>query len=212
MDTLAVPTLDDLSDALGAPDPSILDAVVTQESRDTLIARGATVASARIVVDVSRIYGLAFTVWSKATPAQKEALVGFSPELLGVAVDRALALRALTSDTDDAGHADTVSVEVSAASAIAAFSGGLPRRDHLHTVLRGIAGADPELRSRVDVAVGTADDAEALSKGMKRLVALGREMLTHKKDAIAVRVKLARLTVAHLDTTDALADEVLRTG
>ena len=212
MDNASVPTLDDLALALGAPDPALVEAVVTQSSRDELIARGATVASSRVIVDVSRIYGLAHAVWGKATPEQQDALVGFSPELLGIAVDRAVALRDLTSDTEDAGHADTVSVEVRSAAATAAFSQGLSRRDHLHTVLRTVAGPDPELRSRVDVAVGTADDADALSKGMMRLVAIGQELLALPAGPIALRAKLARLTSDYLDSIKTLANKVQTTG
>jgi hypothetical protein len=212
MDITSVPTLDDLRAALGPPDPAMLDAAVSQLSRDELIAWGAKVRSSRVIIDASRICGLAYTVWSKANHEQREALIGFSQELLTIAVDRALALRDLTSDVDDADHADTSSAEVSNRAAIAAFSRGLPRRDHLHAVLRNVAGADLELRSRIDVSVGTAEDAEALSKGMKRLVVIGREILTHKKDPLALRAKLTRLTPSYLDGIDALADEVRSTG
>jgi hypothetical protein len=212
MDLSSVPTLDDLKTALGAPEPLLIDAIVTQVRRDALIAHGADIASSRIMADVPRIYGLAHAVWVKATPEQRDALVGFSPDLLSVAVDRALALRELTSEVDDAGHADSAAVKVSANAATSAFARGLPRRDHLHGVLRTVAGADEELRSRIEVAVGTAEDAEALAKGMKRLVVIGREILHHKKGPLALRAKAARLSSGYLDDIDALADEVKSTG
>lgn len=212
MDTVSVPTLDDLVSSLGAPEPAQLEAVVADASREELTARGAEVASSRILVDVSRIYSLAFAFWSQASPTQKEALVGFSPDLLRIAVDRAVALRILTSDSEDATHADASSIEVSSTAAGAAFSRGLLRRDQLHAALRTVAGHDPEMRRRVDLALGTADDAEALAKGMKRLVVIGKEVLTHKKGPQALRAKLARLTPGYLEAVETIADEVRSTA
>jgi hypothetical protein len=78
----------------------------------------------------------------------------------------------------------------------------------MFTALRTVAGRDPALRGRLDTARGTAEDAEALARGLARLAKLGRELVGHKDDAIAKRVKLARLEKRHLDGLDALADEV----
>jgi hypothetical protein len=51
----------------------------------------------------------------------------------------------------------------------------------------------------VDAAVGTADDSEALATGLERLARVAEEFLAHKKDKVAARVKLYRLTRAYVD-------------
>lgn len=201
-------TLDELRKRLGKPSAAAVEAMTPDGAREELVKLGAQIRSARILTDEARIYGLAYAAWSKATEAQKDVLLGFSEELLTVAVDRALALRALTGDAAEVQHADTTRVEDRARAAQLAFQRGLTRRDHVFTALRTIAGQDPVLRGRVEAARGTAEDAEALARGLTRLAKLGRELVGHKKDAIAERVKLARLQARHLDELDTLADDV----
>lgn len=201
-------TLDQLRKHLGAPDAAQLEATAPEEAREELVKLGAQIRSARILTDSARIYGLAYAAWQKATAEQKETLLGFSEQLLAVAVDRALALRALSGDADEAQHADTTRAAELARAAQDAFSRGMIRRDHLYTALRTIAGRDAALRARVDAARGTAEDAEALARGLSRLAKLGRELCGHKKGPLAARVKLARLSEKHLAAIDALAEEV----
>ena len=47
---------------------------------------------------------------------------------------------------------------------------------------------------------------------MARLVVIGREIVGHKKDAVAARAKLARLQAAYLDEAENLAKEVRATA
>lgn len=192
-------TLDQIAQSLGPPAPDLLEAVAPPETHAELIDVGRQIKSSRILTDVRRIYALAFTVWSKATDAQKDALVGFSPELLSLGVDRALASQHMTTNTGDAVQVDVETVKQREAEARRAFEQGLTLRDHAQRVLTRIAGRDPVLKTRIATAVGTTEDAAALAKGIERLVALGKDWLAITSGPVAVRVKLARLDATYFD-------------
>ncbi len=209
---ITLPTLDQIANALPKAQTPLLDAIVANESREALIARGAEIKSSRILTDGARIYGLAYAVWSKATSEQKDALVGFSPDLLALGVDRALALQALTSDSGDAEHVDAATVEERAVTARLAFARGLSRRNHAVRVLRNVVGRDATLRARVDAATGKAANANALGAGLERLATLGRELLSSADPILKAGVQLARLDDVYLARLDSFAAEVKRTA
>jgi len=205
-------TLEQMAKSLGAPVPALLDAVAPPEAHAELLDLGRQIKSSRIITDIRRIYALAFTVWSKATDEQKDALVGFSPELLALGVDRALALHRMTADTGDAVQVDAETVKQRETEARVAFQRGLTLRDHAHGVLARIAGRDPVMRARLQVAVGTAEDAGALATGIERLVTLGKEWLAIASGPVAGRVLLARLDAGYLDKLAAAGEAVTTTA
>ena len=203
-------TLEQLGKSLGTPAPELLEAIAPPATYDDLIDVGRQIKSSRIITDMRRIYALAFTVWSKATDEQKDALVGFSPELLALGVDRALALEKMTADTGDAAQLDAETLKHRETEARVAFQRGITLRDHAQRALARIAGRDPVLRARLEAARGTAEDAAALAKGIERMAALGKEWLAAPTGPIAARAKLARLSPAYLDKL-AQAGEAVRT-
>lgn len=212
MDDAQLITLDQLAKILGKPDPTLLDALLDGEPRDELIRLGARIKSDRIITDGSRMYALAYTVWAKATPEQKQSLVGFSADLLALAVDRALALRELTAAADATGQSHGAKSEARAAAAQRAFSDGIALRDHAYTALRTVTGRDAALRARLDADLGTAENATGLENGLRRLALFGRELLETKKKPVATRVKLARLDGGYLDRLEAAANAVRDTA
>ncbi|MFT3769236.1 MAG: hypothetical protein QM820_27675 [Minicystis sp.] len=116
----------------------------------------------------------------------------------------------MNADTGDATHTDTATVTQRETEARVAFQHGLARRDHAERVLARIAGRDAVLQTKLDAAVGTAENAGALAKGIERLAALGKEWLAIPSDPIAARVKLARLDGVYLDKL-AQAGEAVKT-
>jgi hypothetical protein len=198
-------TLDELAAKLEAPDPALLAALMDDESREGYVAVGAEIASSRVLTDVERLYSKAFEFWSHATSAQKDELVGFSPELLAVAVEQARALRDLNDAASRETHTGRGERDQRRSAAVGAFQRALGLRDQLHRVLLGIAGRNARLRKQVNGATGTADRAEDLAQGIEALVALGKKVLGHHGDAVARRAAAARLAEPYLDKVTAAA-------
>ncbi|MFO0748368.1 MAG: hypothetical protein U1F43_22300 [Myxococcota bacterium] len=205
-------TLDQLHASLVPGDPEVLAAESPPEAQAGFQELGAKVASSRIIVDVERLYGLAYAFWHTATDDQKDTLAGFSDLLLAVAVEQAVRLRDAVSDQDDAGHVDTAARSRVETEAQVAFARGIQLRDQAAVVLTGVAGPDEALKGEVSAAKGRADDFDALAKGIGRLEALGRRFLGDARPAVKGRIKSKRLTAAYLDRLAAAGTEVERTG
>lgn len=174
-------TLDEIAQALGPVEPEALAAFNPPESQEAFREMGAQIASDRVLLDMNRILGTAFVFWKKATPQQQKILKGFSPELLGVAVDRALALEIMRREFSGAGTADKSARVGTEASAGAAFEKGLVLRDQANSTYKTVVGTDEALRKQLAVAVGTAGDLEALASGLDRLSAFGRKLVGNTK-------------------------------
>lgn len=205
-------TLDQIAKALPPANFKLLNIVAPPETHEELIEVGRQIKSSRILTDTRRIYALAFTVWEKATPDQKDALVGFSPEMLALGVDRAIALHKLTEDTGDGEQVDAETLVQRKKEAQVAFERGVSMRDHARGVLLRIAGRDAAMRARVEKAYGTMENAEALERALERLVVLGKEWLAEKSQPTAGRVLLARLDAAYLDKVAAAGTAVETTA
>lgn len=170
--------------------------------------QGRQITSARVLVDSERIFGLAHASWTDATEEQKALLVGFSPELLSIGVDSALALRAATTEADAGAHRDESARATSVVATRASASKTLALRDQGVTVLRAIAGNDEALRMRLDAAVGVADTPELLATGTERVAALGKEVVASTNPTLAALVKANRATHAFFDWLTASAAEL----
>ena len=186
-------TLASIASALGTPDPALLDAWLDGASEAQLVAKGNQIASARVLTDVRRLYALAYSFWQSATDTQKEALRGFSPELLSIAVHQALALDAMLADHEERGDSRGASRATLDAALRDAFEKALTLRDQARTVLLGVAGNDAAAQEEVNQAVGTAEDPAALARGIGALVALGKKYLGIPAGPIKTRAKLLRL-------------------
>jgi len=204
-------TLDDLHAKLGDPDPAFVKAIVDDETREEFIALGVQIASKHILSDAPRIYGIAYEFLASASATQLDS-IDVSTELVSVGVHQAIALRTLTNKvrkSDDAGDAQRSGAEREAATA---FTAGLGLRTRTVRLLKGIAGRAADLRKRVDDRTGTAETAEALAQGLEAQAALMREFLGHKKDSIATRAKLYRMTEARAVMLDEAAKNVRETA
>jgi hypothetical protein len=203
-------TLEQIAANLPAADLKMVDAIVEHESRGALVRLGEKIRSARILTDVARIYALAHAVWAGAGESQKEALVGFSGELLAIAVDRALALRALACDAQPPAAKGVSPVAEPALGAGSAFDRGLARRDHARHVLRAVAGRNAALLTRIEKAAEPVADAPSLAGAIQRLARIGRQFLRSPQEKMKTRVKLARLDESCLARLDDLAREIRR--
>jgi len=203
--------LDDLHAKFGAPDAAFVKAIVDEETREEFIALGIQIASRHILSDAPRIYGIAYEFLNSASETQLDN-VDLSLELISVGVHLAIELRTLTNkvrQTDDAGEAERSDAEHEAATA---FTSGLGLRTRTVRLLKGVAGRGATQRKRVDDRTGTAETAEALAQGLEAQATLMRELLTHKKDALAVRAKLYRMTEARAVKLDEAAQAVRETA
>lgn len=200
--TPSIPNLDQMAHALGPADPEVLAALNPAESQEAFRAIGSQIASERVLIDINRILGTAFVFWTQASPQQKKTIKGFSRELLAVAVDRALALEKMRRDFTSAGAADKSARVGTEASAGAAFERGLTLRDQADSAFRTAVGTDMSLRKRLTVAVGTAEDLEALASGLDRLAVFGNELLENSKTT-----KRAKVAGIDADYTSELAAE-----
>jgi hypothetical protein len=86
----------------------------------------------------------------------------------------------------------------------------LTLRDQAFEILRGVAGAGDAVQKELASALGTAEDAVALSRGLRKLAELGKRYLSQTKGPIAVRAKLLRLDGEYLDHLEAAADTLAK--
>jgi hypothetical protein len=204
----ATHSLEALVHYLGRPDEGLLEAILDVYSRDGFIALGAQIESERVIADTTRIYSHAFDVWNQATQQQRDALLGFSPELLAVGVDRALALKIAFDEVAGEHSSEQTLSDPRQIDARAAYNRALLLREQAKTVLRTIASRNEALRLHVDSLVGPSDDAESLAASLDQLAELCDEFLDHDLDPLSVRVRLARLDRAYVAKLGDAAREV----
>jgi hypothetical protein len=205
-------SLEVLCEHLGAADTSLLDAVLEAYPREAFIALGAQIESDRVIADTSRIYSHAYDVWTTATTRQRDVLVGFSPELLSVAVDRAYALASLFEQISNDASSEATLSDPRQINARVAYNLAITLRDQAKSVLRTVAGRNDRLRHHVDSLVDEATDAESVTRSLVELAELAGEMLEHDGDALAQRVRLARLTPEYVARLREKAHDVTETA
>ena len=204
-------TLDKISNILGVPTELQAQANAPRESEAELIKQGAQIASARILTDVERLYGLAYAFWVKATEVQKDLLLGFSEGVLRYSVDRALALRALTSTTSGAGFLDSVEVARRKTVAAETFSEALALRDRARNTLKKAAPTEA-MKTVIDDAIGTAADDEKLAAALDRLATISQELLATQDEIAKLRIADMRLTDAFTQRLSEAAKKVRATA
>ena len=201
--TPALP-LAEIQKLVGAPNPALLNARNKPTDRETHRLVGVQIRSSRVLTDLSRLVGLSYAWWSTATPEKRKKVRGFSLSLLQVAVHYSLELEAAAKGAEDTQHEDLAARQANEKAAAKAFASALAAREQLTTALRSAAGTDVLWRSRVDTAVGRADDAGTLASGIERLVKVGEEMLGSNNDDIVALAEAAQLDNEYL--ADALAE------
>ncbi|WP_437484980.1 hypothetical protein WME75_46380 [Sorangium sp. So ce1014] len=202
------PTLEALAAKLGKPEPGLLEALLDGTTEARLVERGRQIASSRVLTDMRRLYATAHACWSGASNDKREKLRGFSPELLALAVEQALALERLLDAHESAGQKKDASRATRDAALRERLSRALLLRDQAYEVLRGVAGSSKEAREELSQAVGTAEDPAALARGLAQLAALGKRYLAQKKGPLAVRARLMRLDQDYVERLDEAAEEL----
>ncbi len=199
-------TLENIAAALGKPDPSLLEALLDGTTEAQLVGKGNKIASPRVITDMRRLYAHAYSFWQSASDAQKETLRGFSPELLAVAVEEALGLEVMVAAHEETGDARAASRATLEAALRDAFDKALGLRDQAHGVLLAVAGSDAATQEEVQQAVGTAEDAGALVRGLGALVAIAKRFLSADAGpALAKRAKLMRLDTTYIEKLEKAA-------
>ena len=205
-------SLEQLCALLGAGDTALLEAVLDVYSREAFTALGAQIDSDRVIADTTRIYSHAYDVWTGATARQRDALVGFSPELLSVAVDRAYALYLLYDRLAGDASSETTLTDPKQINARAAYNHAANLRDQARTVLRTIASRNERLRLHVESLVGEGNDSESMARSLEQLAELADEFLSHDGDSLSQRVRLARLTPEYVQKLQSTATYVRDTA
>ena len=185
-----------LAAELGAPDPALIAALLQDTPDSELVERGTRIASAKVVTDGVRMFGIGWTFYKGATAAQKQRLRGCSRELLALGVAEILRLEQLV-DQQQAQRQHEGSVrEVSATAQSTAWDTALALRGQAEDALRGAAGSR-EARTAVSEAVGTAETSAALARGLAALAKLLEDWLTAKDPALKLRLELFTLDAGY---------------
>lgn len=202
-------SLDALAEALPKPDDALTSAIIAEDSKANYVHIGAEIKTARVTTDARRIYAIGWAFWTQASDEQKRCLVGFSPELLAAAVGHAKKLAALDARATSAAAAQAANQRDTAGRD--AVQGAIARRDQALSVLERIAGTDHKLQTRVAAKNLGAGTPANLASSLRGLASVGREILSehqHKKDALAIRIKLNRVDAQFFASLEAAAAAV----
>lgn len=201
-------SLAQLQAALGKVEPGLDEAFFHGVAEGELVSWGQRIGTPKILSDARRLYPMAFDFWVHANEAQRGRLVGFSQELLGIAVAHALALQGLLERHTDRSEAVDASRDGREREAREAFGVAVLLRDQAISTLRTVVAGNRELGDAVSSAVGTADTPENLAKAVKKLAAVGTRVLAEKKGPLAQRAKLFRLDAAYVEELAAAGDRL----
>ena len=176
----------------GEAAPAAIEALTAGTRPEELVARGATIATSRVVTDCVRIYGQAIDFVHNGPVEARARLRGVTPALLAVAVyflgrlvvtDRARRERRRSVVQVRSKRDLTVTRE---------HKLGVALRDQAVRTLRD-AAATSEFRVEVEQATGTAENDEALADGLRDLAALHLRWLDGDDQPLKTRLALAAL-------------------
>jgi len=204
--------LEPLAKEAGKADAALLAALLAGTTEAQLVEAGRKIETSRIVIDAARLYGQAWEFFRKASPAQRKKLRGISQPFLALAIHQALALERLLARHQGQQESDASARATQDTAAQAAAAEGLALRDQAAAVLRGVALHDATAEAEVDAAVGTAEDATALARGLEGLAAVLRRWLAKKDAAVAARLGLANADADYAAELEAAAKAVRQTG
>jgi hypothetical protein len=125
----------------------------------------------------------AHNFWAAASTAQKKSLKGFSAPLLAVAVHHLLALHQHNQTIAENATIEGQSRARTSSDAAQVASNAIALRDQAYSALRDAAGLDEGLRAEIGEAVGTAEDPNALARGLDQLASVLNEWLNYPANA-----------------------------
>jgi hypothetical protein len=173
---------------------------------EDLIALGATISTERIDTDSARLYGLAADFFQQATPAQKQALLGLSADLLRIGAWSAQRGRELYKARRGELLALAGGKQAEEAEAETVRRRAKGRREQLRAALLLCAGGVPSRRSEILTAYGLLGErSEALGESLRRLARLARSYLDSRDPNLKARAVATGLSVPLLNDTFALA-------
>jgi len=194
-DPLSTVPLAPLLAAVGPADSALREAFLAGTSDAALVDVGRTILSARVITDGVRLYNEANDFWQGASPLQRMRLRGFSMALLAVAVHELAVLTQL--EARHAGREDAADRErlITERSAESTCGPGIDLRD----------------LAAVEVAKGTADDGEKLSRGLASLAKLLTDWLASADTQLKGRLFLGNLTSDLVDELTTAGEAVRST-
>lgn len=177
-----------------------------------LVERGAKIRSEKILTDLVRIGGMAAEFWTKATPAQKRHLLGFSWPLLQVLVHSGKKLADMVAARDT--HTDEREANRAAVIAIAdeTYRQGIDERDRLIVALESVEDSVPGLEARIDAARATVTDHDSLASSLQALIKVANELLSNPQSRAARQLAAGGLDANELSAIAAIANKVKSAG
>jgi len=174
--------------------------------RAELTAMGSEVGSGRIDADSARLYGQAGDFFAAASPVQKRALRGFTPNLLRIATWAARRSQTLWQQREHGLAEIQARKGQRVQDAEQARKRALAVRDQWRALLRALSGGDPRRDSDIERAYGRAKEASELSRSLSALASLGRSYLVDHVHA--ARARDSGLDTNFLAETERLAAAV----
>ena len=204
----AEPAAYSLSELVARYGEATADEVFARVDREplALVDAGSQVATTRIDTDCARLYGRAGDFYKSASPQQRQALRGFSPELLRLALWSARHGQELFEQRRLASDAGASRQEQRQVQAQALRQQAMARRDQLAALLRLAAGGNAQHTAEITRAYGRIASPEELAQALEDLTELGRRYLGGSDAALARRAAAAGLETAYLDQTAELAE------
>ena len=182
-----------LHERIGPADPALMTRMLTGINDADLVALGADISSSRVLTDTTRIYGIVYDYWQRASTVQRRRLRGFTLQKLAVAVEQAHLLEQMQGRKRTKKSSDgTTRATLDTASKYTRAS-GLTLRDQAANALRDAAGQNPVLRQEVLTSIGVADSPEAVALGLGNLAKVLRRWLGSGDEVLLARLETAAL-------------------
>lgn len=166
-----VSLLGNLAKEVGAAHAGDLAAWLAKTNDSALVAEGRKISSDKLLKDLRRLYAQAWAFWQIATPEQKQALRGFSPRLLALALDQGVILEKMwdaysRATASEAGKKTQTDQEVRVEAGVSR-----PLREQAYSVLADAAGTGTSERGDLDAALPPGLDAGKALGAMARVLA-----------------------------------------
>jgi hypothetical protein len=174
--------------------------------RAELTALGSEVGAGRIDADSARLYGQAGDFFAAASPVQKRALRGFTPNLLRIATWAARRSQLLWQQREQGLAEIQARKGQRVQDAEQARKRALAVRDQWRALLRALSAGDARRDSDIERAYGRAKEASELSRSLSALASLGRSYLVDHGHA--ARARDSGLDTNFLAETERLAAAV----
>jgi hypothetical protein len=184
--------LDALVARVGKPNPDLLAAILKDTSNDELVAKGAEIATSRLVVDGVRLYQQALDFFGEVSPQQHKLVRGASADLLAIAVQHLDTLRKMEANFHQKSQGHDSRRAAADEEAAQALSVAIALRDQSFRSMKDAAKSGPRV-AEVEEAFGAADPPEKLAASLDAIAKLLGEWRKSADQALVTRLDLANL-------------------